>query len=40
METKWLYSIDEKEAQSILKNRKRILFDVENWMKGSFIPVR
>jgi hypothetical protein len=40
IQTKWLYDINEKEADSIRRNRKRTLFDAEDWMKGWFVPVK
>lgn len=40
IQTKWLFVVDEKVAYSIRRNKKRILFDIDNWMRGSFIPIK
>lgn len=40
LRTRWLYVLNEKEAESVKRDRKRVLFDVENWMHGWFVPLR
>ena len=39
LRTKWLHEIESRTADSVKRMPKRILFDVEDWHRGFFVPV-
>ena len=37
--SKWCYEVTSDEPESVRKSRKRILFDIQLWNRGSLIPI-